>query len=414
MKVSRASYSLITTSLFLLLLGLLFTSFELIAVSIFPLLILLFPNVPFSIKIFHSSVDGGKHVGEAFEVTIVANVKGFGIIKAMHELPEHFELVNGKNAIVKFLIGSSNIEIRYKAIPTKRGKYRLDRLIFECENAFLTSKTKKEINLDLELEVKHRIQKIVKIETIRGIARTPHPEIDISTIGVPGTDFREIREYVAGDPVKLINWKATARTNKVMVNQYEVEGKKAIWIFLDANKYMLHGSTIKNFFEAAIEAANSICYYFTTRNYKVGFYVVGYGYLIYPDSGRRQFKKISSDLMRIEVAERVEALNSAVERCKKYLMLYKPMSIFITRVEHSKPLMASIKASRMAKKKLPVTVLALKMLNGGDGQDEDEFTLKIIDSLRLSTLSRLRVAGIDVVEWDIERRLSETLMRVLR
>jgi len=412
MKVSKTSYSLISASLLLLLLGLLFTSFELIAVSMFPLLILLLPNVPFSVNVYHSGVEGGKHVGEPFEVSIVVNIKGFGIIKAMHELPEHFELVDGKNAVIKFLIGSTNIEIRYKVIPTKRGKYKLDKLIFECENVFLTSKTRKEVSLDLELEVKHRIQKIVKIETVRGIARTPHPEIDISTIGVPGTDFREIREYVAGDPVKLINWKATARTSKVMVNQYEVEGKKAIWVFLDANRYMLHGSTIKNFFEAAIEAANSICYYFTTRNYKVGFYVVGHSYLIYPDSGRRQFKKISSDLMRIEVAERIEPLNSAVERCKKYLMLYKPMSIFITRVEHSKPLIASIRASRMAKKGLPVTVLALKMLNGAQGGDE--FTLKMIDSLRLSTISRLRAAGIDVVEWNIEKRLSETLMRVLR
>jgi len=412
MKVSKTSYSLIASSLFLLLLGLLFTSFELIAVSIFPLLILLFPNIPFTTTTYHSSIEGGRHVGEEFEVSIVANVKGFGIIKAMHELPEHFELVDGKNAVIKFLIGSTNVEIRYKAIPTKRGRYNLDKLIFECENVFLTGRTKKEIKLDLELEVKHRIQKIVKIETIRGVARTPHPEIDISTIGVPGTDFREIREYVAGDPVKLINWKATARTNKVMVNQYEVEGKKAIWIFLDANRYMLHGSTIKNFFEAAIEAANSICYYFTTRNYKVGFYILGHGHLIYPDTGRRQFKKISSDLMKIEIAERVEPLNSAVERCKKYLTLYKPMSIFITRVEHSKPLMASLKASRMAKEKLPVTVLALKMSD--ENGKEDEFTLKVIESLRLSTLSRLRAVGIDVVEWDIEKRLSETLMRVLR
>jgi hypothetical protein len=174
--------------------------------------------------------------------------------------------------------------------------YRLDKVVAEFEHPFFAWKSVKELEIDLELEVKQKLRRITKVEAIRGIARSPMPDIDVSRIGVPGTDFREVREYVAGDPVRFINWKATARSGKLMVNQYEVEGKKAVWIFVDTNAYMTYGESIRNFLEVAIEIANSLAYYFTSRGHKVGLYVIGHSMNLYPDVGKRQFRRISDKL----------------------------------------------------------------------------------------------------------------------
>lgn len=147
----------------------------------------------------------------------------------------------------------------------------MNKVSYQTGNPLMTEKKSYgEVEIDVYLEVKQKVQKVLKVGNIGGIAKSPLPDIDISRIGVPGTDFRKLKECTPGDPMKFINWKATARKYKLMVNKYEVEGKKAVWIFLDANRYMMHGTAIKNYIEAAIEAANSLTYYFASRGYKVG------------------------------------------------------------------------------------------------------------------------------------------------
>jgi len=41
-----------------------------------------------------------------------------------------------------------------------------------------------------------------------------------------------------------------------VVNEFEKEGKKSVWIFLDTSKIMSFGSNIKNVKEYSVEAVN--------------------------------------------------------------------------------------------------------------------------------------------------------------
>ncbi|MBR1796934.1 MAG: DUF58 domain-containing protein [Clostridiales bacterium] len=52
-------------------------------------------------------------------------------------------------------------------------------------------------------------------------------------------NFDELREYVPGDDVKDIDWKATSRSQKVLVRQYIAEKKHNIMFVMDTNKRML-------------------------------------------------------------------------------------------------------------------------------------------------------------------------------
>ena len=52
-------------------------------------------------------------------------------------------------------------------------------------------------------------------------------------------NFEDLREYVVGDEVKDIDWKATARSNKILVKQYVAEKKHNILFILDTGKKML-------------------------------------------------------------------------------------------------------------------------------------------------------------------------------
>lgn len=52
-------------------------------------------------------------------------------------------------------------------------------------------------------------------------------------------NFDELREYVPGDDVKDIDWKATSRKQKVMVRQHIAEKKHNIMLLMDTNHRML-------------------------------------------------------------------------------------------------------------------------------------------------------------------------------
>jgi uncharacterized protein (DUF58 family) len=356
--------------------------------------------------VINATIDDRKYVNEPFQASITLVATGLGLIRVQHPLPEFFEIVEGSNTIQDFVIGRKLITISYRANPSKRGLYDLNRVTYQTENPLMTGKkVYSEIEIDAVLEVKQRIQKILKVGNVRGIAKSPVPDIDISRIGVPGTDFREIKEYAPGDAMKSVNWKATARKNSLMVNKFEVEGKKSVWIFLDANRYMSYGTEIKNYLEAGIEAANSLTYYFTSKGYRVGLYVIGHNLSVYPDTGKRQFQRISDTLLKVEVSDKIEPIDRALESSKGFLITYKPLVIFITRVEYSRPLKAILKISKISKRrKLPVEVIALRQ------EEEVELATVVMNALHNSMIARIRTRA-RVLDWNINQPISSVLLK---
>ncbi len=51
-------------------------------------------------------------------------------------------------------------------------------------------------------------------------------------------EFEQIREYVSGDDIRLVNWKATARKNGLMVNQYQDERSQQVFCLVDKGRSM--------------------------------------------------------------------------------------------------------------------------------------------------------------------------------
>lgn len=74
-------------------------------------------------------------------------------------------------------------------------------------------------------------------------------------------NFDELREYVEGDELKDVDWKASARSRKLLVRQYVAEKKHSFMLILDTNKRMLadtkNGGSKAN---AAIHAAGTFAY----------------------------------------------------------------------------------------------------------------------------------------------------------
>ncbi|MGA9398099.1 MAG: DUF58 domain-containing protein [Anaerolineaceae bacterium] len=68
-----------------------------------------------------------------------------------------------------------------------------------------------------------------------------------------------VREYSQGDPLNRVHWPSTARRNKLMVKEFELDPQAEAWIFLDAQEE-LHTKEDEDFRKVEHELADSWLY----------------------------------------------------------------------------------------------------------------------------------------------------------
>ncbi len=51
-------------------------------------------------------------------------------------------------------------------------------------------------------------------------------------------EFEQIKEYIQGDDIRTLNWKATAKKNSLMVNQFQDEKSQSVYMIIDKGRVM--------------------------------------------------------------------------------------------------------------------------------------------------------------------------------
>ena len=67
-------------------------------------------------------------------------------------------------------------------------------------------------------------------------------------------EFEQIKEYVQGDDLRTINWKATAKKNQLMVNQYQDEKSQNVYMVIDKGRVMKMPFNVLSLLDYAINA----------------------------------------------------------------------------------------------------------------------------------------------------------------
>ncbi len=90
-----------------------------------------------------------------------------------------------------------------------------------------------------------------------------------------GTELAQVRPYVAGDDVRLIDWNVTARTTEPHVRVHLAERVLVTWIVLDTSPSMTFGTADRRKADVALGVALAIGHAATVRGNRVG--LVGFG-----------------------------------------------------------------------------------------------------------------------------------------
>ncbi|WP_158963893.1 DUF58 domain-containing protein [Myroides fluvii] len=84
------------------------------------------------------------------------------------------------------------------------------------------------------------------------------------------TEFEQIKEYVSGDDIRTINWKATAKKNELMVNQFLDENTETVYTILDKGRLMqmpFEGMSLLNY---AINSSLALSNVVLKKNDRIG------------------------------------------------------------------------------------------------------------------------------------------------
>lgn len=111
-----------------------------------------------------------------------------------------------------------------------------------------------------------------------------------------GVEYADLREFTAGDSVRDINWRATARSNNLWVSQRHPDRATDVVLLLDS--FVESGHDVRVMFGRAIEAALALAESHLGATDRVG--LVEFGGLIRwvdPGTGRVQLQKLTDALL---------------------------------------------------------------------------------------------------------------------
>lgn len=254
---------LAASSMGLVLLALAMQSWQVVLLALPPIIVLALGSLspPPSPRLLAVRTLSQERTDTRREVDVEVVVRNAGpaldLVEIVDILPASLEVVGGTNHGVLSLEAGGTARLAYAV----RGPVKGDFVIGPVR-----ARSFDPLGLGVEDAVIDLRSRLVVAPTTEDLRRGPlqprrtrpwFGQVASRRIGA-GTEFWGIREYLPGDEVRRINWKASARFDRLLTNEYEGERTADVVIVVDARREALVGSETDNPIEHSVRAALGI------------------------------------------------------------------------------------------------------------------------------------------------------------
>lgn len=157
-------------------------------------------------------------------------------LQIIDEIPFQFQKRDFN--LQKNIAAKSKAVFTYQLIPLERGVYTFGNINGYASSAIYLIKKRYRFANNQEVKVYPSFIQMKKLDFLASHNKLLHAGLKkIRRIGNT-LEFEQIKNYVSGDDIRTINWKATAKTAQLMVNQYQDEKMQPLYSILDASRVM--------------------------------------------------------------------------------------------------------------------------------------------------------------------------------
>ena len=347
------------------------------------------------------------------EVTVDAVGSGIPLLAITDAPPPALERVDGEIQFLGRLRSRDAASIRYTVIA-RRGRHRFGEIAIRSWSPWSLAVREESIHLDARVKVHPRIERIDPI-TIRPRRTRAFAGPVRANRGGQGLDFFGCRAYSPGDDIRRINWRAYARQDSLIVNEYELERIADVNIILDArakSHMELDGETT---FDHSVRAVAALASHFLEQGNNVGLLIYGsYVHWVFPGIGRFQQERILDELSDAQLGDKAvfEELRFIPTR------LFPPRSqlVLVSPLADEEDIEIVALLAERGYSMLLVCPHSLQAVAADEPSDDGDravgLATRILGLRRDLFLGSLAAVGTSVVDWQVEDSLRQACQRI--
>ncbi len=323
-------------------------------------------------------------------------------LKIDDDLPEGLDVIEGRSSFVaSFSCGEERV-FSYK-VKVRRGIHEFNFVKLRYRDPFGFFEREKTVDLYNELIGVPRIEEVQTPYSTKGTKITVGP-LPSPRVG-EGVEFHAIREYQPGDPLRIINWKATARTGRIMANEYESERKVDVIIIVDA------AYAGKEVFDHLVRAAASLMLDSLNNGTSFGLLLAEEVPLwVRIDYGKRHFFKCIDLLSTAKpdknnmIAYQVEHLVRSRFPARAQILYFSPL--VTPESKDALRILYSYGYNVVVISPDPYSIIKPKTR-------EEKLALKLLNLQRKVHLRKLSAYGM-IIDWDVNKPLKTAIAEVIK
>jgi uncharacterized protein (DUF58 family) len=170
------------------------------------------------------------------ELQVINNMPFTVSIDIIDELPVQFQKRDWK--LTYLFNANEQKNIIYNLRPVERGEYAFGNIILYIKSMLGLLKNRHIIEASQTVPVYPSFMQMRKYELLsQTTIQSEQGNKRMRKLG-HSMEFDNIKEYVRGDDIRTINWKATARKASLMVNNYTDERSQQVYCIIDKGRLM--------------------------------------------------------------------------------------------------------------------------------------------------------------------------------